>query len=797
MNVSLKTLNTYVNIEDQDPKILADKITAIGLEVEGMHPLAKGNDLVVGYIHSCKMHPDSDHLHVCQVEIAPDTIVQIVCGAPNVADKQKVIVAKIGCDLGDGCIIRQSSIRGQDSSGMICSLLELGIDGRFLSEEQKKGIEILPSDAPIGKDALSYLGLDDMILEIGLTPNRSDCLALTALAYEVGALLHRPVRLPEITYQEDVKSDISMQVETDLCSFFGLKVVKGVQNKRSPLWLSSALLANGMKPVNVVVDIANYVMLETGQPIHMYDYDKLLDKQFMVTTGKAGTETMLDGQEYTIDASDIVVMIGDTVGSIAGVMGSEATKIDENTTNIVIEVATFHSATIRHTARRLHLLTDAATRFTKEAINTAQSSDVLERCANLLVTLAKGKEVSQSITSSYVYEKTIVTLSTERVNHVLGTQIEAEIVEGILQSLQFTYELKDDVFSITIPSYRKDITMEADMIEEVARMYGYDKIPTTLPVMETKPASLTKEQAKIKEIKHILQDLGLHETITYTLTSQRMVTDFNLFHPDDTTIDLQSPLSNEHSVTRKSLIPSLLEAIQYNQAHANKDVHLFEFSTTYSPQKEVQTLAIASTGAYHPVHFKHVNYASDYYLLKGFFTTIMEQLGIRESRYRLVPMASDAAFYHPGRSAYVRMGKETVGVIGAIHPAMEKKYGVQDVYTLELDMSHLLSLPTSSIHFQPVPMYPSISRDIALVMDTNVATYDVIRKIKQASKQLVKEATIFDVYEGEHMEAGKKSVAISLTFQNAKETLKEETVNTTMEMILNSLEKEFKAVLRS
>lgn len=795
MDISLNLLNRYVKVDDQDPQELADKITAVGLEVEGLHQLARGNNMTIGYVKECQLHPDSDHLKVCQVEVRPGEVKQIVCGAPNVAAGQKVIVANPGCDLGDGFVIKESKIRGQESNGMICSIAELGLDQRLLKPEDKEGIHVLDSDAPVGEDPLAHIGLKDTILEIGLTPNRADCMAITSLAYEVAAILNRDVNLPEIKAIGNKDSDIQVKVETDLCPFFGAKLVKGVTTKESPAWLQNALIASGIKPINNIVDISNFVMLETGQPIHMYDYDKLTKKQFVVKTGFDCKEVMLDGEEYKIEPNDIIVSTDDGIGCIAGVMGSNSTKIDENTVNIVIEAATFNGAALRETARRLNLLTDASQHYIKGALNTANSLNVLERCADLLVELANAKEVYKSVTTELNITDHYVDITTDQVNGLLGTNITTDEIANIFSSLKFEYTLEDNKFNVLVPTYRNDITMTADLIEEVARIYGYDKIPATLPEMSMTVGKRTDQQAKKHYLRNLLKDQGLHETLTYTLTSPADVDDFNIFHKNET-IRLAMPLGEERSVTRKSIIGSLLQVINYNQSHNIKDVNLFELSTTYSKDTELQNLAIACCGEYNGLAFRQISYQADYYLVKGFVETIFKNLGIEGSRYKLTSVETDNQCYHPGRSAYIMIGKEIVGVIGNIHPLMEKKYGVKDVYVVELNLTALLNLKTSKIKFKDIPMYPSVTRDIALVMDKEVPSYDVCRKIIQASKQLVKETNIFDVYEGEHIEAGKKSVAINLVFQDPKGTLDEATVNKAMENILVAVEKEFNAVLR-
>ncbi len=796
MEISLQLLNKYVKVDDVDAKELADYITSIGLEVEGVAPLARGTKLVVGYVKERKDHPDSDHLNVCQVQTSEDTVTQIVCGAPNVDAGQKVIVALPGCDLGNGFVIKNGVIRGEESNGMICSLAEIGIDGRFLTEAQKDGIEVLPSDAPIGHEALSYLGFQDTILDIGLTPNRADCMAYTSLAYEVGAILGRPVTLPEIKPMEELDSDIVVKTESSKCSFFGAKLVKGVETKESPNWLKTMLIANGIKPVNNIVDISNFIMLETGQPLHMYDYDKLVKKEFVVKRGFDCKKALLDSEEYKVEPTDLIVSVNNDIACVAGVYGSEDTKIDDNTTNIVIEAATFDGATIRSTARRLNLLTDASQHFIKGAYDVSKSLEVLDRTANLLQELAGAKEIYKTVDTGLEIQQRVVSLTTSRVNGLLGTSITTEQISEIFTKLCFTFTQNNNEFQVTVPTYRKDITMDADLIEEVARMYGYDNIPSTLPEMSMTQGSYSVVQQKENMIKDMLISAGLYETLTYTLTSPSMVNDFALFHDTDVTIGLMSPLGEERSVTRKSLIPSLLQVLNYNASHARKDMGVFEISNNYG-DVEVQTLAIACQGMYNALPWQQKSQKYDFYVVKGFVDMLLKKLSIDESRYTFKRVESDNEFFHPGRSGYLYMGKNIVGVIGQVHPSLEKKYGVKETYIAELNLSVLLPLQTRALKFETIPMYPSVSRDIALVMDQDISTYDVLRTIHKASKRLVKDTTIFDVYVGDKIDEGKKSVAIALTFQDPSKTLDDTTITATMDLILAAVEKEHKAVLRS
>lgn len=796
MEASLKLLNNYVKVDDFSAEEVAAKLTSIGHEVEGMHVFARGDKLVVGYVKEKVAHPDSDHLNVCQVEIAPGVVSQIVCGAPNVAAGQKVIVALPGCDLGEGFKIKESKIRGVESNGMICSIAELGIDKRLLKEEDSAGIHVLDENAPVGQDALEYMGYKDTVLEIGLTPNRADCMAMISLAYEVGALLNREVKVPEIVEMDELESEITVDVETDLCTFFGAKLVKGVTTKESPEWLRTALMASGIKPINNIVDISNFVMVETGQPIHMYDYDKLKKKGFVIKTGFNQKAVLLDEKEYEILPEDIIVSTDDGIGCVAGVMGGNDTKIDENTTNIVIEAATFNGAALRNTARRLNLLTDASQHYIKGAIDTANTNRVLNRCASLLKDLADAKEIYKSVTTPYQAQEKVITLTTSRVNGLLGTSVTTDMVADIFTRLHFAYTLEDETFTVTVPTYRNDISVPADLIEEVARMYGYDHIPSSLPLMEMTKGALTPMQDKTRLIRHLLSDLGLHEVITYTLTSPTMVNDFNLFH-NNKEVELLLPLGEERSVTRKSVIPSLLQVINYNNSHANKDVCIYEVSNTYSEDTEIQLLTIACSGMYQSVPWLQMNQKADFYLVKGFVETIFQKLCIEESRYTFVPVEENNAYFHPGRSGYIKMGKDIVGVIGEIHPKMAKKYDVKETIVAELNLSVLLNLRTRSLKFTAIPQYPSVTRDIALVMDKDIPTADVVRTIQKISKRLISKIQIFDVYEGEHIEAGKKSVAIALTFQDPTKTLDDATINDVMSSILNIVEKDYHAHLRA
>ena len=405
------------------------------------------------------------------------------------------------------------------------------------------------------------------------------------------------------------------------------------------------------------------------------------------------------------------------------------------------------------------------------------------------------KEIYKSVLTDYEVKEKVITLTTSRVNGLLGTNISTEIIEEILTSLHFSYTREGETLTIKVPTYRNDMTMDADVIEEIARMYGYNHIPSSLPLMEMTKGALTPVQSYVRMIRHLLTDLGLHEVMTYTLTSPSMVDDFNLFHHQDA-VALMLPIGEERSVTRKSLIPSLLQAINFNRAHSQKDVMIYEISHTYSKETEIQNLAIACSGMYHHVAWQQLQQKADFYLLKGFVETIFEKLGIKESRYTLKPVEANQQDFHPGRSGYIMMGNDIVGVIGEIHPRQAKKYDVKDVYVAELNLSVLLNLKKPAIKFTEIPQYPSVTRDIALVMDKDIPVHDVVRSICKVGQRLIVDTQIFDIYEGEHVASGQKSVAIALTFQDATKTLDDTTINTMIEQILKVVEKDYGAHLR-
>lgn len=794
MITSKKWLSQYMDLSDITAQQLADKMTEAGLEVEGIEPLAQGTHLEIGYVRECVDHPDSDHLHVCQVELA-DGCEQIVCGAPNVRAGLKVIVAKVGAQLPE-VEIKKSVIRGVESNGMICSLLELGVDPKQLSDDQKNGIEELGEDAVVGGDPLAYLGLDDVLLDVGLTPNRSDCLASFALAKEVGAILHKKVTLPDFENASDIgeKTQLKVSSTTDKCPLFLGKVIKEVTIKPSPKWIQEILHAAGVKSINNVVDISNLVMLETGQPTHFYDINKM-HQDIVVSTGFDTVYTALDGVNYKIEPEDIMITThGEPVG-IAGLMGGDDSKIDETTKGIIIEVATFDYVQCRNTARRLNITSDASIRNSKE-IEPGAPKKAMDRCVQLLIEYAEAKGIEETAVYGDPHvENTALEVSVERINKRLGTQFSAEEMCDVLQWLDFSPVCEGDRISISVPSYRSDIKIEADVSEEIIRLIGYDRLQSTLPLMEMTQGELDNRQKMNRRIRTLLTQLGLYECESYTLVSQKHIDDAIM--GVEPVVELASPMSEDRKYVRNTLLPSMLDVMAYNQNRSVKDLALFELSHIYSENKNEEHLGIVMSGAMQKSRWQKIELKADFYALKGLAETLLSDFGFEGSRVKIKENDLDTTHFHPYASALIYIGKELFGILGVIHPMMAKKYDVSsDCVMMEANLEVLLNNKASKIKFEGISKYPSVTRDLALVVKKEIKAGDIVETIKRCDRAIVKNVEVFDVYTGEHVASDCKSIALSILFQSKEKTLTDQEINDVHQKILDALKKEYDAELR-
>lgn len=794
MKLSYNWIKEYVDLSGISPEELADKLTNAGFEVEGIEYTAQGTNLVVGEILECSDHPDSDHLHLCKVNIGSE-VLNIVCGAPNARKGLKVIVAKVGAVLPE-ITIKAGMIRGQESNGMLCSLRELGVNEKMLSEKQINGIEELPTDAVVGnEDVLGYLGLDDVILDVGLTPNRADFMAYFAAAKEVSAVVKRPCHLPEsVKAEKEMPATLKVSSTTEKCPLFLGKYVHHVTIKESPAWMVQRLHACGIKSINNVVDISNYVMLETGQPLHFYDAKKNVNKELRAESGKSFTYMALDGIDYTIEPNDIVIMSGNDCAGIAGIMGGEDSKIDDTTSEILIEAASFSAVAIRNSARRLNLGTEASTRFIK-GIEPLAPFKAMERAISLLIEFADADTIEETVQyGADTYKQTEFDVTLSFINNRLGTSYTMDQVVDVLNSLDFGPIVTGDTIHVVVPSYRTDVSIPDDISEEIIRLIGYDSLESTLPLMPMTLGTLSKRQADRRVIERTLCGLGLQQVVSYTLVSDDHIADGVM--PLGTTESLASPLSEERKNVRSSLLPSMLDVVNYNVSRNQANVNIYEISNVYADNQVEERLGIVLQGTLQNLAWNKTSIKADFYTLKGIVETILEKLGYNSSRVFIKENTVDTKAFHKGKSACIYLGKELIGIIGAIHPTLAKKYGIKEVYMAEIKLDTIYDAKASKVKYVPLPKYPASRRDLAFVVKRDMNVSNIVDVIKKIGKSIVKDVEIFDIYEGEHVAEDEKSVALSVLYQDEEKTLTDVDINSVQEQIMDALEKQLQAVLR-
>lgn len=802
MKISKKWLERYMDLGQRSMDEIATTVTNAGFEVEDIVPLSQGTNLVIGEVLTCKDHPDSDHLHITTVNTG-DQVRPIVCGAPNVAAGQKVIVALPGAKLPGG-EIKSGKIRGEVSDGMICSLAELGVDKHTLSEAQLSGIEVLDQDAPVGHtDPLGYLGYDDTVLDIGLTPNRADCQAAWNMASETAAILNIPCQLPEVAGAADIASDVPTQLkivsETEKCPHFYGKVVNSVTIKPSPKWMQELLRASGMNSINNVVDISNIVMLETGQPMHFYDKNALPHQEITVKDNLDTDYTTLDGETYHLQSGDVVITSNGQPIGIGGVMGGNDSKVEDNTQGIIIECASFDHVSIRNTARRLNLNTESSIRYQK-GIEPLAAKKAIDRAVDLLIQYADAKDFEQTVEFGCDhYEEKTITCTVEQLNHRLGTDFAKEEIVDVFARLNLEPTVEGTTVTVKVPSTRQDLEGMADLSEEVIRMIGYDRLPSTLPVMEMTEGKLNPQQRQRRFIQTFLCENGLQDAITYTLVSSTKKE--NAIFSTGDALELPTPLSEERRYLRTSILPSLLESAAYNHSRGNKGVNMFEISELTSTQGVIEHLAIVLTGAMNETRWLKTSTPADFYTLKGLVETILERSGISENRLFFKPNQKDTTHFHPGRSAEVYIGKDLIGLMGEIHPLYANEVGLKHAVMAELDLDQILDTKKSKIRFTPVSKYPAVYRDLAFVVEKDLPASKIVEVIKRSGKlgkeSIVKNVDVFDVYQGEHVGEHEKSIALTMTFQSDVQTLDDKTITTIFNSIIDAIVNQCKATLRS
>ncbi len=787
--ISMNWVKDYIDLDNEDLNELAVKVTNSGVNVENIISNHIDN-LVIGEIINCENHPDSDHLHVCNVNIGKETI-QIVCGALNVRKGLKVIVALPGAILPDNFEIKKSKIRGVESNGMICALFELGLEEKT-EENYNKGICELDRNAPIGSDPLEYLGVCDTLYDLDIHKHRNnDCTNHIGFAYELASILGKKVNLPDESYNEikdDINNHFSLDVSTENCSYYTAKMVIDLKIGESPEFIKKRLVSAGMRSINNIVDISNYVMLEYGQPLHFFDKEKLGDKILVRMANDNEDVVTLDEKNRVLTKDDIVITDGKRVVAIAGVMGALNTDVDENTKTVLIESAIFDSKHIRYTSRNLNLRSEASSRYEK-GLNYEYTLSALNRACHLLEKYAGGK-VLKGIAKYDNVDKTkkIVKFSRQEINSLLGMNMTDDDISKQLDKLGFEHELKGDKFIIIIPNRRIDIdTNMADIAEEIGRLYGYHNLENTLPKSESKPGRYVGDVYIRKIISKRLRNLGLNETKTYTLINPKMA---DMFENEHKNILLPNPMSIDKSVIRKSILPSLINVIDYNKARGIKDINIYEISKVYYDDFNEETkIAIAMNGNYINNDWNNVKVKVDFYLLKGIIENLLDFLGFK-NRYSFEE--SNINNMHPGATANILIDNKKIGFMGRIHPATHK----DEIYLAELSMN-ALDISVKPLKFKEISKFPSIEKDVAFIIDKTISSKLVYDVIKKSGGRLLKEIKVFDVYTGENISENKKSIAYNLVFEDSTKTLTDIEVTEIVNKIINDVENKYNAKLRN
>lgn len=786
--INLEWVSDYIDISDLTPKELAKRVTESDINVEKVITNHIDN-LVIGEVVECVNHPDSDHLHICKVNIGSE-ILQIVCGAPNVRVGLKAIVALVGAVLPGDFEIKKSKIRGVESNGMLCALYELGLEEKN-DETYSKGIYEGTSNLKVGEDALKALDLESTVLELDIHKHRNnDCYYHIGFAYIVSAILNRKVTLPDVSFKEitdSVDKHFSLEVATNKCSYYLAKMVKNVTIKESPSFIKKRLIAAGMRPINNVVDISNYVMLEFGQPLHFFDYDKLGAKVLVRDAKDLEEITTLDNKMRNLTNNDIVIT--DTINPvcIAGVMGEIDTEVTDNTKTILIESAIFDPVSIRNTAARLNLRSEASIRYGK-GLNYEYTEMAIKRACHLLEKYADAQILSGIVKYDNIdKEPKVVTFKASEVNNLLGIEISEADMEKEMDRLGFAYTLKNQIFTVTVPNRRLDIEPNVnDIAEEIVRLYGYHNLTATLPVVSIKKGEYKGDIKYRKFISKRLRMLGLTETKTYTLVSPSMAELFDYEQKEK--VVLPNPMSVDKSVVRTTIIPSLINVYNYNKARKVEDIFLYEISKTYDKNYQEESKIAGLLKGNIVKSSWNGNIKCDFYVVKGIVEDILNSLGFT-NRYTFIP--AKLPNLHPGVSASILLDGEMLGIIGRVHPNTLK----DEVYIFELSLNKLMR-KVKPIKFKEPAKYPSIQKDVAFLIDRSINASEIEKMIKKSSSRLLKDISVFDVYLGDNIASDKKSIAFKLTYLDDAKTLTDEEVMNDFHQMIEKVTKEFNCEIR-
>ncbi|MCL3857756.1 phenylalanine--tRNA ligase subunit beta [Pediococcus pentosaceus] len=809
MKLSYKWLSKYLEL-DLEPKDLAEKIERTAVEVDSVTRLDyKLKKIVVGHTLEVTEHPDSDHLHICQVDVGEEEPIQIVCGAPNIAADQDVIVALHGSRIKDNVKIKRSKMRGVPSNGMICALQEIGYPDNVVPKDYADGIYVFPADSHVkpGDSVMEALGMDDDVIDTSVTPNRGDMFSMNGNAHEIAAILDQKANFEVLKVQDEQKSadtladQIKVEIdEQDVAPVYKLMAIENVKIAPSPFWLQTTLMKAGIRPINNVVDVTNYIMLKYGQPLHAYDLDQLKGQTISVApAGENVKFTTLDDEKRDLRPEDLVITADGTPIAMAGVMGGMATEVSDQTQNIVIEAAIFDPIKVRKTARYHNLHSEAAMRF-ERGIDYSSLDDALNEAASLVADFGQGKVMSGVVVGNDTkLNPESITIALARINKILGTSLTSEEVVAIFDRLGFSTELDatKQTFKVTVPVRRWDIHIEADLLEEVARIFGYDNLPVTLPTGDPTIGQLTTEQKLMRASRTVMEGLGLTQAMSYGLTTIAKSQQFVKGNHELVKVDW--PMTKDREALRMNLISGLLDDIAYNKARSVENVALYEqgrvfYGNGQAQPEEIEHIAGAITGSMQAKSWNEKEKPVTFFDVKGIVEQYLKNVAVAGEVSYVAD--HDRQGMHPGRTADVLLDGDVIGFIGQIHPTTAEEFKIKETYVFELNLTKIIHAEKKLQHYDVISKYPAITRDIAILVNKEVSNTEVLNVINETKQKNLIKVELFDVYEGKNLEKGMKSLAYQFTYQDTNDTLQEDAINDEFSKVIKNLEEKLNVTVR-
>ncbi|MDE3751457.1 phenylalanine--tRNA ligase subunit beta [Pediococcus pentosaceus] len=809
MKLSYKWLSKYLEL-DLEPKDLAEKIERTAVEVDSVTRLDyKLKKIVVGHTLEVTEHPDSDHLHICQVDVGEEEPIQIVCGAPNIAADQDIIVALHGSRIKDNVKIKRSKMRGVPSNGMICALQEIGYPDNVVPKDYADGIYVFPADSHVkpGDSVMEALGMDDDVIDTSVTPNRGDMFSMNGNAHEIAAILDQKANFEVLKVQDEQKSadtladQIKVEIdEQDVAPVYKLMAIENVKIAPSPFWLQTTLMKAGIRPINNVVDVTNYIMLKYGQPLHAYDLDQLKGQTISVApAGENVKFTTLDDEKRDLRPEDLVITADGTPIAMAGVMGGMDTEVSDQTQNIVIEAAIFDPIKVRKTARYHNLHSEAAMRF-ERGIDYSSLDDALNEAASLVADFGQGKVMSGVVVGNDTkLNPESITITLARINKILGTSLTSEEVVAIFDRLGFSTELDatKETFKVTVPVRRWDIHIEADLLEEVARIFGYDNLPVTLPNGDPTIGQLTTEQKLMRASRTVMEGLGLTQAMSYGLTTIAKSQQF--VKGDHELVKVDWPMTKDREALRMNLISGLLDDIAYNKARSVENVALYEqgrvfYGNGQAQPEEIEHIAGAITGSMQAKSWNEKEKPVTFFDVKGIVEQYLKNVAVAGEVSYVAD--HDRQGMHPGRTADVLLDGDVIGFIGQIHPTTAEEFKIKETYVFELNLTKIIHAEKKLQHYDVISKYPAITRDIAILVNKEVSNTEVLNVINETKQKNLIKVELFDVYEGKNLEKGMKSLAYQFTYQDTNDTLQEDAINDEFSKVIKNLEEKLNVTVR-